>query len=263
MGYNNDFTETLKAGTAGNKAHFPIFYEDDNSVIVRLGEAEGHDLAFNPEVQTVNPIDQEAEEDIVKSQNESFAKDIIIKYGAPNYEFFSKWLRRRPTGDNAKLRIYMADMSKYVTGTTHHKYLAYTYMATVTVESANYADGKLAVNFKQAGNLETGIIQRVDTGGEIEYGFTPSSEIAVTGVKLGDSAVTVKAGKERKVSVEFSPLGAPQDFLAEADDDEICSAVVMDGYVLIKGLKAGTNTIAVSSVSSGSIDDLISVTVSV
>jgi hypothetical protein len=254
--WNADFTKTVPVGAAGNQAQRGIFYGDGRGRIRRLTEAEGHEVSYNPETQETNPIGQEAPETLVRSFNESFGKDIIIKKGALNYEFFNEWLKLRPTGDNAKLEVFMVDFMEEELGTDHNKYLAYSYLATCTVESGNYTDGRLTVNFTQAGDRTTGIIYRTDTStsdDELDYvyEFKPSTKIGVANINVSDAEIEMEAGQERKVEVSFSPLGAPFDFTSEEvvpAGDEPCLRVSRERQsVVIRALRAGTVTITVQS----------------
>jgi hypothetical protein len=261
--WNEDFTQKLPDGTPGNQAYVGIFYRDDRGNLERLTEAEGHEISSNPEIKTVNPIGQTAEEDIIKGYNETFGKDIIIKKGKPNYEFFHNLNFQKPEGDNAKIEIVIAEFfyDEAVQGKTHKRYLAYSYDATVTVDSANYTDGKLAVNFKQAGNRVTGVIFRTDEGGKLTYDFTPSTEIAVTGIKVSDEEITVKTGKEGWAKVSFSPLGCPYDFTVESGDADICTAERRRQSVVVTGVKPGQTMVTVTSSADDAAEETITVTV--
>jgi uncharacterized protein YjdB len=268
--WNADFTKVVPVGAAGNQAQKGIFYEDARGRIRRLTEAEGHEVSYNPETEETNPIGQEASETLVRSFNESFAKDIIIKKGALNHEFFKEWLNLRPTGDNAKLKIYMVDFTEEELGTAHNKYLAYSYLATCTVESGNYTDGRLTVNFTQAGDRTTGIIFRTDdstSDDELDYvyEFKPSTKIGVTNINLSSTALEMEAGQERKIEVSFSPLGAPFDFTADEDvpaGEEPYLRVSRERQsVVIRALRAGTATITVQSMADVTKTEMIEVTV--
>jgi hypothetical protein len=252
--WNEDFTKIVQAGAAGNQAQRGVFYDDDQGVVRRLTEAEGHEVSYNPEIAETNPIGQEAPEDLVRTYRETFGKDIIIKKGASNYEFFKNWLDLRPTGDNAKLKIYMVDFMEEEAGAKHNKYIAYSYMATCTVDSGNYTDGRLTVNFSQAGDRVTGIMQRIDTSisddpSTFVYGFTPSKNINITSIKTSDESVTVSVGGEKWVKISFSPLGCPHDFIVSSSDESICTVERRRQSVIIRGCKDGSAVVTVTSTS--------------
>jgi len=76
--WNVDFTKVVPDGAAGNQAQYGIFYDDDQGNVVRLVEAEGHEVSYNPESVDTNPIGQEASGSLVRSYRVTFGKDIII-----------------------------------------------------------------------------------------------------------------------------------------------------------------------------------------
>ena len=251
--WNEDFTKVVPDGAAGNQAQRGIFFDDDRGIIRRLTEAEGHDVSYNPEVEETNPIGQEAPEDLIRSYRDTFGKDIIIKKGASNYEFFNNWLELRPTGDNAKLKVYMVDFMREEVGAGHTKYLAYSFFATCTVESGNYTDGRLTVNFSQAGDRITGIMERTDSSttddpSTFVYGFTSANNITISQITASETAVSVRVGIEKWVKISFSPLGCPYDFTVASSDEDICRVERRRQSVIIRGRDAGTATITVTSV---------------
>ena len=266
--WNESFTEVVEQGKAGTQAQKGIFFDDPRGIIRRLTEAEGHEISYNPETIERNPIGQEEPEDEVRTYRDTFGKDIMIRKGAPNYEFFNSYLEQRPTGNNAKLKAYIVDFMKEEVGTDHNRYLAYSYMVTCTVDSGNYTDGTLTVNFSQAGGRTTGTMGRTDTASspEITYGFTPSSEITISSINISDNAVangiTLAAGKERRVVVEFAPLGSEQGFLFESDDPDICTVSRNLQSLVITGKSVGTADVTVTSTHNSTITASIEVSVS-
>jgi len=265
--WNEAFDQVVEPGKAGTQAQRGIFFDDFRGIIRRLTEAEGHEISYNPETVDRNPIGQEEPESEVRTYRDTFGKDIIIRKGAPNYEFFNSFLEQRPTGDNAKLKAYIVDFMKEEAGGEHNKYLAYSYMITCTVESGNYTDGTLTVNFSQAGGRILGVMGRTDTASshEITYGFTPSSEISITGINLSDKAdtgdVTVGVGKERRILVEFAPLGSEQGFIFESSDPDVCEVNRNLQSLVITGKTNGTASITITSVKNSCINAAISVKV--
>jgi hypothetical protein len=263
--WNKNFDQSVPEGTPGNQSQVGVFYRNDYGKLERLVEAEGHEIAKNPEIQTVNPIGQAAEEDVVKSYNETFGKDIIIKKGKPNYEFYHNLAFQQPVGDNAVLDVVIAEFfyDEAGPGETRKRYWAYSYGATCTVDSANYTDGKLSVNFKQAGERVTGVIFRTDDGaGKPTYEFTPASEIAIAKMEASSGEVEVEAGKEAWGKVSFSPLGCPFDFKVESDDPEVCVAERRRQSVVITGVRPGEAIVTVTSAADESQTAVIEVTVS-
>jgi len=266
--WNEDFSEVVPAGKLGTQAQKGIFFDDFRGIIRRLTEAEGHEIGYNPEIAERNPIGQEGAEEEVRTYRDTFGKDIMIRKGAPNYEFFNRFLEQRPTGDNAKIKVYIVDFMKEEVGANHNRYLTYSYMVTCTVDSGNYTDGTLTVNFSQAGGRTLGTIGRIDTASDTEYtyGFTPSSEIVITSINLSDKAdsagIEVARGKERRILVEFAPLGSEQEFLYESDDEDVCTVSRKLQSLIITGKGAGTANVTVTSTKTSSVNALIEVTVS-
>jgi len=266
--WNEDFTQVVEPGKAGTQAQKGIFFDDFRGITRRLTEAEGHEIGYNPETVERNPIGQEEPEDEVRTYRDTFGKDIMIRKGALNYEFFNSFLEQRPTGENAKIKAYIVDFMKEEVGANHNRYLAYSYMVTCTVDSGNYTDGTLTVNFSQAGSRTIGTIGRTDAAGapEITYGFTPSTDITISSVNISDRAVangiTLTAGNERKLLVEFAPLGSEQGFLFTSDDEDICTVGRNLQSLIITGKSAGVTDVTVTSTKDSAITATIEVTVS-
>jgi len=265
--WNADFTKTVPEGAAGNQAQKGIFFDDDKGITQRLTEAEGHEIGYNPESVERNPIGQEAPSTEIRSYNLTIDKDIIVKKGAPNYEFFAQFMRLRPTGDNAKMRIYLVDFRIEEVGANHNKYYAETMMATVTVNSINETDGILSVNFAQDGDYTIGVMGRTDTStsddeSTFTYGFTSSKQITITGITTSLDEVEIPVGGSARAAVSFSPLGCPYDFKAESDDIAIAIVNRWNQSVDIKGRGVGTATVTVTSTADPTIKAEIEVTVS-
>jgi hypothetical protein len=252
MIWNAGFDKVVPVGAAGNQAQFGIFFDDDQGNIQRLTESEGNEISYNPETVERNPIGQEASSTEIKSYNMTIDKDIIVKKGAPNYEFFAQLKRLRPTGDNAKMRLYLVDFRIEEIGTAHNKYYAEMINTTCTINTVNETDGVLSVNFAQDGDFTIGVMGRTDTSTSDDestytYGFTSSRQIAITKVETSKETVEMPVGGAARVAVSFSPLGCPYDFIVESDDEAIAAASKWNQSVDIKGKGAGTATITLTS----------------
>jgi hypothetical protein len=268
--WNVDFTKNLPDGTAGNQAYFGLFFKNDYGRYQRMTQAEGNEISKNPEKKTVNKIAQTSPEDVVTGYREEFSKDFEITKGDPEFEFFDEYSRLRPTGKNARIPVLMVDMMKpeKIPNSKHMRYLAYAYDATVTVDTANYTDGKLTVSFIQANEPVLGIAQLIDEDGEFPE-FTPSTDINIESIILkqdgvpleDDASVTVKKGKELWLRVAFLPLGCPHDFEVKSDDLAVCKAERKRQTVIITGVGAGTTTITVTSTSDPLAEAAVEVTV--
>jgi len=250
--WNADFTKTVPEGAAGNQAQKGIFFDDDRGITQRLTEAEGHEIGMNPETVERNPIGQESPSTEIRSYHMTIDKDIIIKKGEPNYEFFAQFMRHRPTGDNAKLKVYLVDFRIEEIGEKHNRYYAEAMMMTVTVNSINETDGILSVNFAQDGDYTIGVMGRTDNStsdddSTFTYGFTSSRQIAVTLIKTSRETVEIPVGGQARVAVSFSPLGCPYDFMIETDDKAIAVGNRWNQSVDIKGRGEGAAKITVIS----------------
>jgi len=265
--WNADFTKVVLDGAAGNQAQYGIFYDDDRGITKRLTEAEGNEVGYNPETVERNPIGQEAPSTEIRSYHLTIDKDIIIKKGAPNYEFFAQLKRLRPIGDNAKLPLYLVDFRMEEVGAEHNKYYAEKMDMTVTINTVNETEGILSVNFAQDGDYTIGVMGRTDSSASDDestftYGFTSSRKITVTGITTSIDEAEISVGGMARVAVSFSPLGCPYDFTVESDDEAIAKVSRWNQSVDILGRGAGTATVTITSISNPSIKAEIEVTVS-
>jgi len=265
--WNSGFTKRVPDGAEGNQAQKGIFFVDDKGIIQRLVEAEGHVTDLNPETLERNPIGQEAPSTAIRSYHMTIDKDIIIKKGAPNYEFFAMMLRLRPTGDNAKLPVYLVDFRVDEPREKHNRYYAEKMDMTVTVNSVNETDGILSVNFAQDGDYETGVMCRTDESESDDestyvYGFVPSSKIPPTAIETSEETVEVPVGGMVRAAVSFSPLGCPFDFMVETSDKNIATVGRWNQSVDIRGKGIGEATITLTSIANPAIKTEIEVTVS-
>lgn len=268
--WNPDFSKRVEDGDAGKQSQLGLFYENEKGNIVRLVEAEGHEIAYNPEVATRNLIGNEAESEEVRSYRVTFGKDIIIMKGAPNYEFFATWRRGRYTGNNAKLRVYLVDFRIDEPDAPHFKYYTESMNVTCTVESANETDGLLTVNFSQDGDHTVGVMRRTDssTSDDIStftYGFISSNMIEVTGISISDNiGATLELGinETAKAVINFAPLGSNQNFKVDSSAPTVARVSRERQSVIITGVSVGTADIIITSVADPTIKAEIEVTVS-
>jgi hypothetical protein len=265
--WNAGFDKKVQDGASGNQAQFGIFFVDDKGIIQRLIEAEGNEVGYNPETVDRNPIGQEAPSTEIRSYNMTLDKDIIIKKGAPNYEFFAQMKRLRPTGDNAKIKVYLVDFRVDEKGTSHYKYYAEAMNMTVTINSANETDGILSVNFAQNGDYTIGVMGRTDSSTSDDestyaYGFTSSKQISINDIKTSKEEVTVPVGGTARVAVSFSPLGCPYDFTVASADESKAVVSRWNQSVDIKGRAVGTTTVTITSTEDLAAEAEIEVTVS-
>jgi hypothetical protein len=257
--------EKIAAGTAGNQAHFPIFYRNARGNLVRLTEAEGHTVNKNPDTEDKNTIGLLAPKQIVKSYRDTFDKNIIITHEPDdpdsNYEFFAEFGRRGYTGKNAIVEMVMGDFGYHEpdAGSTKDVVYAERMNMTVTVTSSDFTAGTLTVAFSQAGDKEYGVLKFVDDS--VYPVFVPSSGRPVTAVVPSNDDVALAAGAEIAVEVKLTPLGSPLGFLAVSDTPSKCTVEIIRNSVVIKGIAAGTATVTLTSVASPSVQSEIEVTV--
>ena len=255
--WNADFNKVVPDGAAGHQAMLGIFYVDDRGEIQRLTSAEGNEISYNPETEEMNLIGQEAPETLVRTYNLSFDKDIRIRKSDTDYEFFANYARLRPSGENAKLHIYLTDFRLEEVGADHNKYYAESMTVTCTVNTANETEGTLSVSFAQAGDFTTGIMQRTDSSTSDDpttftYGFTPSNRITITAIETSarNDEVEVKEGEQAVVAISFSPLGAPFDFTIESGDEDKVRVERRRQSVVIRGREATSGTPVMVTVTS-------------
>ena len=257
--------EKIAAGTAGNQAHFPIFYRNARGDLVRLTEAEGHTVNKNPETADKNTIGLLAAKTVVKSYRDTFDKAIIITHDPndpdSNYEFFAEFGRRGYTGKNAVVEVIMGDFGYHEPDTTSAKDVVYAERMnmTVTVSSADFTAWTLSVSFSQAGDKEYGVLKF--EGDSVYPVFVPSSKRPNTAIVPSNDDVNVKIGAEAAVEVKLVPLGSPLGFLAASDDPGKCTVEIVRNSVVIKGIAAGSTTVTLTSAGSSSVEAEIEVTV--
>jgi len=266
--WNIAFDKRLRDGAEGKAAHFGLFFDDDRKRCRRITEAEGHEVSHNPETAERNPIGQETPSTAVRGYSDTFGKDIPIIKGSSSYEYFSNFAAQRPTGDNALIRIYQVNFMKEEEGDPHFNYLASSYMATCTVDTSNYTDGTLTVNFTQDGDRVTGIMRRIDNNPDdgdpnlFEYEFVPSSKIAVKSLDLSDDEIELGIGDEKWVETSFSPLACPSDFNQVSGNTDICVVERRRQSVIIRGRGKGQTIVTVTSTEDTTKKAEIKVTVS-
>jgi len=258
--FNQEFNEIIPDGAPGNQAYFGIFYQDRRGRFIRLTQAEGNEVANNPEMVERNTIGMTASKQDVRSYSEQLSKNIIIEKGDPNYKFFKEFDDSKWTGKNARLGMLFADfMESEPAGDGKQRYRAYSYSATVSVTTRNYTDGTIAVDFSQSSERVDGVAELADDRESAV--FTPSGDITVSGISLSDTSVEIAEGEEKWVSVDFAPLGSPGAFKFEIDGDSVCEAEIRRTSLVITGKSEGETSIVVKSTSNEAITATIEVTV--
>lgn len=267
--WNPGFNKRVEDGDPGNQAQFGLFYENERNIIERIVNAEGHEVAYNPETVERNLIGNKAPSDEIRSYRVTFGKDIIIMKGEKNYEFFAKFRRGRYTGNNAKLRVYLVDFRIDEAGTPHFNYYTEAMTVTCTVESANETDGTLTVNFSQDGDHTVGVMTRTDNSVSEDqdtytYGFTPYTHIAIKEINISDNAISgveVPVNENKAYVINFAPLGSNQNFTQTSSDESIVKVSRLRQSLVISGRGEGTATVTVTSISDPTISANIEVKV--
>ena len=261
--WNSDGREQVPDGAPGNQAYQGIFYKNAIGRYQRLTEAEGHEVAKNPETVERNTIGMKSPRTVVRGFHDTFSKDILVTKGEDNYEFFKDFADNEYTGENAVIPILMIDFMKDdrlgFNSFGGRRYAAVRYNAVCTVDTENHTDGTLTVSFAQSGDPTKGIAEMVDdTGFPI---FTPQSDITITSINLSSTSVSLNAGEEKWVSVSFDPIGSVQDFNVESDDVNVCTVSRIRNSVKIIGVDSGTTTVTVTNIEDPAKTDTIEVTV--
>ena len=266
--FNNEFNEIIPDGAPGNQAYRGIFYRNRQGLFRRLHQAEGHEVAKNPEVDTRNTIGMTQPRDVVRTFRETFDKDILITKGEENHEFFNDFNEREYKGKNAELEILMIDFMqntpRNLTPTDRVQiYKAYSYTCTVTVNTVNNTDATLSVSFGQAGNRISGTATYDDATKSAV--FTPSQSIAITSIVLSDNDIDLAVGESQWVSVDFVPFGAPDAFTVSSGDEDVCTVETRRQSVIITGVApnpgGGPVTVTVKDAATEAITATIDVTV--
>jgi len=245
--FNPHLTEEIPEGALGNQAYFGIFYKNARGRYQRLTEAEGHEVSNNPETEERNTIGMKQPKTVVKSYKEQFSKDITIEKKSDNYEHFKMFDIKGYTGKNAILDVLMVDMNDSAPGTVapHLKYRAYECPYTVTVDSRNYSDSRLAVSFGQAGDKTPGVAEIID---DTKFPvFIPASDISVASLAVSEDDFALEPGEEAWAAVSFAPFGCPEDFSVESSDPDVCVAERIRESARIRAVGTGSATVTVAS----------------
>jgi len=261
--WNFDGREQVPDGAPGNQAYKSINYLNKIGRFQRLTEAEGHEVAKNPETVERNTIGMKSPRTVVRGFHDTFSKDILVTKGEDNYEFFKDFADNEYTGDNAVIPILMIDFMKDdrlgFNDFGGRRYAAVRYNAVCTVDTENHTDGTLSVSFAQSGDPVKGIAEMIDnTGFPV---FTPQSDIAITAINLSSTTVTLKVGEEKWVSVNFAPIGSVQDFTVESDDEGICTTNRVRNSARIVGVAVGDTMVTVTNTDDSTKTQMIEVEV--
>ena len=266
--FNRLFNTQIPEGTEGNPAHLGLYVKNRVGRYMRITQAEGNEIAYNPETQTRHLIGNESPSDTVRQYQINLSKGMIIRKGDLEYEFFNRYAEKRPTGANAALPMMLVDFRKDVPGTGgRFNYLAFEFNTLVTVNTANHTDGVLDVSFGQTSDMVRGLASSDGFDGANQHPvFVPSSEIPITAMRLSGEAVSFSPGKEEWIAVDFEPEGCPDGFEivrtgTEAFDENICGARLHLDSVVITGRAAGTTVVKIRSAADSAISKTISVTV--
>ena len=64
--FNGLFNTKIPEGTEGNQAHFALWVKNREGRYMRITQAEGNEIAYNPETQTRNLIGFESPSDTIR-----------------------------------------------------------------------------------------------------------------------------------------------------------------------------------------------------
>ena len=250
--YNRLFDRIISEGTEGNPAHLGLFVKDRLGLYMRLTQAEGNEIAYNPETRHL--IGFESPSDTIRQYQLNLSKNMLIRKGDREYEFFNRFAEKRPTGTNAQLQMMMVDFRKDAPGTDgRFDFLAFEFTVTTTINTANHTDGVLDISFGQASDMVKGIASSAGLDDASQNpAFVPSTDIPITEMRLSRETVSVAPGKEAWVAVDFEPMGCPDEFEivrtgAERYDESVCSVRRQIDSVVITGRNAGTTSVTIRS----------------
>ncbi|MEG1813465.1 MAG: hypothetical protein RR337_09225, partial [Clostridia bacterium] len=88
---------------------------------VRLGKSTVFDLAFNPETETFDFIEDEMPTELLKSYKPSMAQEIFLGEGDPAFDKLFELSRKRPVGSMAVIPALLVYPKA---GTTGNSFLA-------------------------------------------------------------------------------------------------------------------------------------------
>ena len=112
---------------------------------VRLGKSTVFDLAFNPETETFDFIEDETPTDLLKNYKPSMAQEIFLGEGDPAFDKLFEMSRKRPVGSAA---VVPALIVYPKAGKTENSLLAMKAEATITFNNLNTVDKKLSFDMK-------------------------------------------------------------------------------------------------------------------
>jgi hypothetical protein len=258
--FNAELDEIIPDGKMGNQALYAIFYRDRRGLFKRLTQAEGNEVALNPETEERNTIGMQQAKTVVRSYKTKFSKDIIIEKGDDNYEFFRVFYEKRYTGKDAELDMIFADFMQSVPAKYgKQRYKAQSFTCTVSVDTADWTGAKLSVSFDQAGEDVTGVADYDENTKSVV--FTPSSNLPADTVNLSDTEIKISINEEKWVSVDFEPFGAPDGFKLVSSDPGVCTVSIRRDSAVITGVGAGEATVTVSDAATETVKETIAVSV--
>ena len=266
--FNRLFNEVIPEGAEGNQAYFGLYYRDRVGRYNRITQAEGNEVAYNPETQQRNLIANLAPSDSIRRYQIQFSKNLLIRKGDPEYEFFNRFREKLPTGTNAQLQMMLVDFMQEAPGENGRwNYKAFALTVTCTIGTANNTDGILDISFGQTSDVVHGIASSKNFDDVNQYPeFIPSTKIPIALMRVSNDSVTLEAGGEAWIAVDVEPMGCPDGFEivrtgADRYDENICSTRIHLDSVVITARKAGTTTVKVRSTADSTKYRTITVTV--
>jgi len=267
--FNRLFDTRVPEGADGNQAHYGLFVRDREGRFMRITQAEGNEISYNPETETRSLIGNESPSETVRRYQIQISKGLLIRKGDREYEFFNRFRERLPTGANARLSMMLADFRQETPGKLpgRFNYRAFAFAVTATVNTANETDGVLDVSLGQASDVTRGIASSDGFEGTDAYPvFVPASDIPVEVMRVGKTSAALKPGGEAWIPVDFEPLGCDDSFEivrsgSDAHDERVCLAAIRLDSVVITARAVGTTSVKVRSTADPSKSQTIAVTV--
>ena len=122
----------------------------------RLRKSTVFDLAFNPETETQDYIDQRFPTDILKSYKPSMDQETMLEEGDELFEEMFPMMNELPTGTNAIKPVLIVFPQKATDPAT--SFLAWKVDCSISFSNLNTVDRKLSFSLAFAGDIDYGSV---------------------------------------------------------------------------------------------------------
>ena len=122
----------------------------------RLRKSTVFDLAFNPETETQDYIDQRFPTDILKNYKPSMDQETMLEEGDELFEEMFPMMNELPTGTNAIKPVLIVFPKKATDPAT--SFLAWKVDCSISFSNLNTVDRKLSFSLAFAGDIDYGSV---------------------------------------------------------------------------------------------------------